>query len=406
MLRAGAAFLGRRYARAVQLGARRPWVIAAAVVLAAVLAVGTAKAAARVTDDAVVWVLAGWMVPGDFGVFLGAGDAVLDGRSPYPEGELLPPPVAYYVYPPPLAFAAAPLTALEPGHASTIWTLLGIAALIGGLLVLGVRDPRCHVVALLYPGTRVALEYGAIGTFLVLLVALGWRYRERTAAAAGATAGAVVLKVFLWPLLVWHALAGRVRTAVAAAAAGAALALGTWAAIGFEGLADYPRVLRDLTDLEAEETYSVFALARAAGLPELGAQAVAVLLGAALLALAWRAARSGRDEGERRTLILVLAAALALTPILWIHYLVLLVVPVALARPRFSALWLLPLAGIAFEAAGWYGGWAYGDIPAVVSVLVLAAAVVAASLLALEPPEALRSLPARLRPRRPARASR
>jgi Glycosyltransferase family 87 len=395
----------RRYPRAVQLRARRAWVVAAAVALAAVLAVGAAKGAARVTDDPVVWALAGWQVPGDFGVFLAAGDAVLAGKSPYPAGELAPPPVAYYVYPPPLAFAVAPFTTLEPGHASTIWTLFGIAALVAGLLVLGVRDPRCHLVALLYPGTRVALEYGAIGTFLVLLVALAWRYRGRTV-AAGATAGAVVLKVFLWPLLAWHVFAGRIQTALASTAAAAALALGTWAVIGFAGLTDYPRVLRDLTELEAEETYSVFALGRALGAPELGAQALAVLLGAVLLALAWRTARGGRDEGEQRTLILVLAAALVLTPILWIHYLVLLVVPVALARPHFSALWLLPLVGIAFEAAGWYGGWAYGDIPAVVSVLGVAAAVVAASLLSLEAPEGLRSLPARLRPRRPARASR
>src|SRR6185503_6983024 len=74
-----------RYARRVQVQARRTWIIVLSVGLAAVLAVGAAKAAARVTDDPVVWGLAGWVVPGDFGVFLVAGEAVLDGKSPYPE---------------------------------------------------------------------------------------------------------------------------------------------------------------------------------------------------------------------------------------------------------------------------------------------------------------------------------
>jgi len=43
-----------------------------------------------------------------------------------------------------------------------------------------------------------------------------------------------------------------------------------------------------------------------------------------------------------RSFTLTIAATLALTPIVWLHYLVLLLVPVAIARPRFSHLWLLP----------------------------------------------------------------
>lgn len=392
-----------RYARAVELRAHRAWAVAAAVALAAALAVGAAKAAARVTDDPVVWGLAGWVIPGDYGVFLGAGHAVLDGESPYPSGELAPPPAAYYVYPPPLALAMTPFAAVDDPVTASIWTLLGIGAVVLGLLVLGVRDWRCHALVLLYPGTREALEYGAIGTFLLLLVALAWRYRDRAGAAAAATAGAVVLKLFLWPLLVWHVLTGRVRTALAAAVGAAALALASWAVIGFRGLTDYPRVLGKLTDLEAAETYSLFALGRALGLPEAAAQALAVAVGAALLAAAAMAARRRSEAGDARALVLTLAGAFALTPILWQHYLVLLALPVALARRTLSPLWFLPLVGIVFEALGWYGGWVYGDVPTLLSVLGTIAVVVAASLAALGgmTAEALRP-----RPRRPVRASR
>ena len=393
----------------MQLRARRPWLVLVAVVLAAALAVGAAKAAARVTEDPVVWGLAGWIVPGDFGVFLVAANEILDGRTPYPTGELLGRPHAYYVYPPPLALAVTPLTILPSGQASAVWTLLGIGAVIAGLLVLGVRDWRCFPLALVLPGTREALEYGAIGTFLVLLVALAWRYRDRLAASAAATAGAVVLKLFLWPLLVWHVLTGRVRTAVAAALGAAALALASWAVIAFRSITDYPRVLRDLTELEASETYSVYALGRTLGLDETPAQAVSLVLGAAILVAAWHAARTARDADARdaRSLVLVLAAAMALTPILWHHYLVLLLVPIAMARPRLSPLWFVPAVGILFEALGWYGGWAEGIAPRV-SVLALVAAVTVGALWALRDEEAVDAIrwQDRLRPRRPLRASR
>ena len=38
-----------------------------------------------------------------------------------------------------------------------------------------------------------------------------------------------------------------------------------------------------------------------------------------------------------------LGATLALSPIVWLHYLVVLLVPMAIARPRFTPLWLLPI---------------------------------------------------------------
>jgi alpha-1,2-mannosyltransferase len=49
-------------------------------------------------------------------------------------------------------------------------------------------------------------------------------------------------------------------------------------------------------------------------------------------------------EGDRRALTVAVAGALLATPVVWLHYLVLLFVPIALARPRLSALWFAPLA--------------------------------------------------------------
>lgn len=371
------------------------WLVAVAAVLAGALLFGTARLVAKRYHDDSLWAnalasLGGTARPGDFGyVFLPAANDVLAGRDPYMDpDEFEGPPQAPYAYPPVLALVVTPLTALpETAHGifvpGVLFSLLLVAATIAGLYLLGVRDWRCYPIALLAPVTLEGFEYGAIGPVLLLLIALAWRYRDRVPIAASAIGGAVVLKLFLWPLLVWPALTRRVRTAVAAGATALALGLVSWGVILFRGIGDYPRLLEKLVDVEAENSYSVFAILRTIGLPEVVAQLLVLAAGAVLLALAWRAARAiGLDEGERdrRSLTWALAAALVMTPILWLHYLVLLFVPIALARPRLSALWFAPLALTVFEALDWYRGWPTGDGESLASVAALMVIVFAASL--------------------------
>ena len=52
----------------------------------------------------------------------------------------------------------------------------------------------------------------------------------------------------------------------------------------------------------------------------------------------------------------MLAAALAASPIVWMHYFLLLLVPLALARPRLSALWLVPFAYYPLGETAWPAG--------------------------------------------------
>jgi hypothetical protein len=110
-------------------------------------------------------------------------------------------------------------------------------------------------VALIYPVTAEAIEYGAVGPLLVL-IALVWRLRDRPVVAGIATGGVVVLKLFVWPLALWLVLTGRLRAAALAAATVVGLGLASWAAIGFQGISAYPRLLRKLADVEAENSYS------------------------------------------------------------------------------------------------------------------------------------------------------
>jgi alpha-1,2-mannosyltransferase len=250
------------------------------------------------------------------------------------------------------------------------------------LLCLDVRDWRCHAAALLSPFAHEALRWGTVGPFLLLLVALCWRYRDSVGGSAAAAAGGIVLKVFVWPLVVWLAATRRIRHAALAVVIAAAVALVSWAAIAFRGLVDYPRLLEKLSDLEAERSYSAYALGVRLGLPSAAAQIAAVVLGAALLVLAVRTARRRADarESDRRSLTLVVAAALVLSPIVWFHYLLLLLVPIALARPRLGPLWLAPLPLWLLFHWEWFDDWPEGNLTELLAVAALVTLVIATSL--------------------------
>jgi hypothetical protein len=128
------------------------------------------------------------------------------------------------------------------------------------------------------------------------------------------------------------------------------MTLGAWAVIGFEGMKTYPELVRKLTDLVDTIGLSLVALGDQAGLPIGVARALPFVVGVPLLAGVVVIAR--REDGDRRAFSLAIVAAIAITPIVWLHYFTLLVVPLALARPRLAwawglmwAFWLIPQQG-------------------------------------------------------------
>jgi hypothetical protein len=197
----------------------------------------------------------------------------------------------------------------------------------------------------------MALDWGRIDPLLVLLVAAAWRFRDRPWSAAASTGAAVATKLFLWPVAFWLLITGRRRTAALSVVMTFGLILVPWAAIGFADLLQYPALLREVSRQEYD-SYSVNALAHALGSEGGFAKAIVVAIGASLLAFSATCARNPdwtRRERDRRSLTLVLAASLVLSPVVWSNYFVLLLVPVALARPRLSALWLVVLAASIFD---------------------------------------------------------
>lgn len=339
--------------------------------------------------------------PHDLDVFLRAAGNVVHGVSPYVyRGD------ATYAYPPLLAFLVAPLHPLSAGVATLFWTIVSLAAIAGALWLLGLRDWRCYALVAVYPITRSAVGLGTIGPLLLLALAAAWNWRDRLFEPAAATGAAVALKLFLWPLLLWLALTRRIRAALLAGAFTLAFVLLPWALLGFAGLGRYPHLLRRLADDEATSSYSIVALTVRLHLPEVVGSVVSLVVAAALIAAAvWvaRDSRRGARERDIATLTLLLAAALAASPIVWIHYFLVLLVPLALTRPQLSWLWFVPLAYYPLGETAWPAGDAGKLAIALITTLVLLGATLWRVLLAEEPlcqtrpraPE--RRLPARAR---------
>jgi hypothetical protein len=277
---------------------------------------------------------------GDWEIFRGAARSALHGHSPYPSAD--PSVLVHndkFVYPPITALLVSPLAALPVLPGKVLVFLLALACVLLALRLLGVRDWRCYGLALLTAPVLDTVSLGALSSAMLLGVAAAWRYRDRPYVAAPVTALTAVAKLFAWPLFVWLLATRRLRTAVGAAAVALVLLVGGWGVIGFAGLHDYPHLLRVLSRVEAVESYSLVGLFRLEGT---AATALTAMLSAAVVVSVVLAARG--PEGDRRALSVAVAGALLATPVLWLHYLVLLFVPIALARPRLSALWFAPLA--------------------------------------------------------------
>jgi hypothetical protein len=282
--------------------------------------------------------------------FWPAGHAVLHGHSPYPpvDAHVLGKRTAF-VYPPIVAIAMAPFALLPVGLATVIAVILTAAALPATLWVLGVRDWRCYTVSLACPPMLACIQTAAISAPLAFLIALAWR---RRATGWGTPAWVVVMiaaKLFLWPVLIWLALVRGIRCALLTAAAAAAVVLVPWL-LGFPGERQYPRLLSMLTDIEGSHAYTPRSLALSLGAGTRVAEAVAIMAGGAVLLIA--VVLRNRPGADRRILALTLLAALLLSPIVWSHYALVLLPPIAIASRRLSAVWFVPW-GFLFAGDTW-----------------------------------------------------
>lgn len=201
---------------------------------------------------------------------------------------------------------------------------------------MGIRDKRIYLLALCSFPFWESLENGQPDGLFALAAALTWRYRDSW---PGPVAAAVLIaaKLVAWPLVIWMLVTRRFRSLRIAVGSTLLILLGSWAVIGFKGLAQYPSLVA--ADAKAFETFPLSSSLVAALSPlglSLGATralavAVALALSAVIVILAQRS-----DEGWFGA---ALTFGVLSSPVVWFHYLVVLFVPLAFARRRPILLW-------------------------------------------------------------------
>ena len=266
---------------------------------------------------------------------------LLRGQDPFPSPTADLTRGSNHIWPPLVGYVAIPLTLLSPSAADIVMVFLGIACFGAALWTVGVRDWRVYGGSLLWAPVIGEMRTAHLSLILCFLVALVWRTRARTAVPGLVLGFAIGLKFFLWPLIPWLASMRRWREAgIAIATAAASLLL----LLPFIGILEYARLLRRLGAAFDQDSFSPYGVLVQAGAPSSVARVTTFVVGAAFLAIAWR----------RRSFALFIAAALLLSPIVWLDYFAITAIPLAVVRPTFSWVWLLPILtwGVPSSGAG------------------------------------------------------
>lgn len=272
-----------------------------------------------------------------------AGKSILDGRSPYPPADAaaLLAQGNPTVYPAPTLVVTAPFALLPATASAVVWDILSLVALLAALRLVGVRDWRISAIVLLSCPFFLSFKLAQTDAFLALGCALAWRWRRSPGLRLPLCVGTVVvLKLLLWPLVVWLAAIGRRRAALGAVGIAAVEALIGWSVLGFSTLRSYPHLMAAETEAFGDKGYSLMALGTRLGAGLSTARLLPIVAAIALCALCVWYARRGR---QLDALIAAVAAGLIGSPVLWLQYALIVLVVFAAKRPNLSWAWALPL---------------------------------------------------------------
>lgn len=297
--------------------------------------------------------------------YLPAARDLVHDRSPYHLAHV--PLHTAFGSPPFAALLFTPFLLLSAVAGEVALSILSLLAVLAALRVVGVRDWRCYAVLSLSLPLASEFQTANLSALLALCAATAWRYRHR-AVGAGVSVGAMVaLKLIAWPLILFLIFTRRFKASLYSIAFAAGAIAVPWAAVGFAGLRTYPHLLSALARNQRQDGGSIATVAMHV-MPSADATAVSGIACGILLAAAWRL-----RADHRRSFALCIAASLACSPLVWAHYVTLLLVPFAIAVPTFGPLWLLPLAL-------WFTGSDHNRLEGQLSLLLLQAALLAIAL--------------------------
>ena len=242
-----------------------------------------------------------------------------------------------FLLPPLIALFSIPLAVLPFAYGFGIWTAASLIALFLALRIVGMRDWRCYALACLSLPCIANLELGQLSAFLALGYALTWRLRDRRYLPGLLVAVMIALKFLAWPLLLWLLLTRRPRAALVGILTAPALVIASWAVIGFQGLRGFAHALAVDADAFETRTHSVTSFVKTFGLSRNVGELTTIAVCLGLLALAVVAARR---MDELAAFAAATGAGIYGSPLVHPHYLLPVVIVLAIARPRPTWEWL------------------------------------------------------------------
>jgi hypothetical protein len=192
-----------------------------------------------------------------------------------------------------------------------------------------------------------AVKLGQVGPVLFLLFAIGWRWLDDPIRLGASAALGTAIKLQPGIIFVWALLTRRWSAIVAGVVVLAVLAVGATLLAGTGAWSDFALLIRQVGDpITTEHNFTPGAVAYQMGLSAelaswLQLACTVLVIGAVVTAARWATA-------EASYLVAVIASQL-LSPILWDHYAMLLLLPVAYlcSAGRWWAI-LIPLATAVF----------------------------------------------------------
>jgi alpha-1,2-mannosyltransferase len=287
----------------------------------------------------------------DFLAYHQAANRVLAGERLYDPSIQQTGGFGLFYYPPPFVFAILPLAPLDPAAATWLWAGLSVVALAAGLALMPVSATVRWLIGLLaglsWP-VAYAFKLGQVGPLLLLLFAIGWRWLDRPVPLGGAAAAGAIVKIQPGLVLAWALLTRRWRAAaVGAAVLIVAAAIATLTLGGFAVWTDYLALLRNVSDpISTPHNFTPGAVAYQLGVPTGVAGTIQVLSTLAAVGIVVITALRGSAGGSY---LVAVTASQLLSPVLWDHYAMLLLLPVAylLQRRQWWAV-AVPLASAVF----------------------------------------------------------
>lgn len=296
----------------------------------------------------------------DFLAYQQAAARLLAGQPLYDMSYTATGGFGLFYYPPTFAPMLLPFGLLSTTAATWAWIAGSLLVFAIGVAILPVsRSVRWWIVLLAgwsFPFVY-AVKLGQVGPLLFFTYAIGWRWLDDPVRLGASAAVGAAVKMQPGIILLWALLTGRSRAVIVGAAVLLALAVSATLLAGAAAWSDFWTLLRTVSDpITTEHNFTPGAIAFQAGVAKDIATLVQLASTVAVLVALVAAIRWATPEASY--LVAVVASQLV-SPIVWDHYAMLLLLPVAylLSAGRWWAL-VIPIA-TAWPLVGVGPTWIY-----------------------------------------------